>query len=122
VVQLHRPARVLGELGDFVVGELGGPGSARHTGHLGGGHRLLAHDGIVAAKNVLSVLARPKREACGATHTIKNVLRMQIAVYDRLDTYGRYLAEKALRAALARQRRKQEGESTLPDLIQHWND
>lgn len=35
----------------------------------------------------------------------KDVLRFQIANFDKLDTHGRYLAEKALRAALARRRK-----------------
>jgi hypothetical protein len=37
--------------------------------------------------------------------SIKEVLRRQIQDFDRLDTYGRYLAEKGLRAAIARRRR-----------------
>lgn len=35
---------------------------------------------------------------------VKDVLRSQIPGFDRLDTYGRYLAEKGLRAAIARRR------------------
>ena len=34
--------------------------------------------------------------------TVKQVLWLQIPDFDRLDTYGRYLAEKGLRAAIAR--------------------
>jgi hypothetical protein len=34
----------------------------------------------------------------------KDVLRSQIPNFDEMDTYGRYLAEKGLRAALARRR------------------
>jgi hypothetical protein len=37
--------------------------------------------------------------------TVKDVLRLQIPGYDNLDTYGRYLAEKGLRAAITRRRR-----------------
>ena len=36
--------------------------------------------------------------------TVKEVLRLQIPRFDRLDTYGRYLAEKGIRAAIARRR------------------
>jgi len=38
--------------------------------------------------------------------TVKDVLRLQIPGYDNLDTYGRYLAEKGLRAAISRRRRR----------------
>jgi len=38
--------------------------------------------------------------------TIKQVLRLQIPGFDKLDTYGRYLAEKGLRAAIARRRNR----------------
>ena len=34
--------------------------------------------------------------------TVKQVLRLQIPGFDKLDTYGRYLAEKGLRAAITR--------------------
>ena len=34
----------------------------------------------------------------------KDILRSQIPDFDKMDTYGRYLAEKGLRAALARRR------------------
>jgi hypothetical protein len=37
--------------------------------------------------------------------TVKEVLRIQVRDFGRLDTYGRYLAEKGLRAALARRMR-----------------
>jgi hypothetical protein len=37
--------------------------------------------------------------------TVKQVLRIQVPDFDRLDTYGVYLAEKGLRAALARRTR-----------------
>jgi hypothetical protein len=46
--------------------------------------------------------------ACRMIHqgkTVKQVLRVQVPDFDRLDTYGRYLAEKGLRAALVRRRR-----------------
>ena len=39
--------------------------------------------------------------------TVKAVLRSQITGFDNLDAYGRYLAEKGLRTALARRRRSQ---------------
>jgi hypothetical protein len=38
--------------------------------------------------------------------TVKDVLRLQIPGFERLDTYGRYLAEKGLRAAIARRRKR----------------
>lgn len=38
--------------------------------------------------------------------TVKDVLRLQIPGYDKFDTYGRYLAEKGLRAAISRRRRR----------------
>ena len=38
--------------------------------------------------------------------TIKEVLRSQIRDFEKLDTYGRYLAEKGLRAAIARRRKR----------------
>jgi len=41
--------------------------------------------------------------------TIKEVLRFQLASFDRMDTYGRYLAEKGLRAALARRKKHSRG-------------
>ena len=34
--------------------------------------------------------------------SVRDVLRIQIGGFDQLDAYGRYLAEKALRQALAR--------------------
>jgi hypothetical protein len=36
--------------------------------------------------------------------TIKQVLRSQVAEFDKLDRYGSYLADKGLRAAIARRR------------------
>ena len=36
--------------------------------------------------------------------SVRDVLRAQISGFDGLDVYGRYLAEKALRQALARKR------------------
>ena len=38
--------------------------------------------------------------------SLKDVLRLQIPGFERLDTYGRYLAEKGLRAAIARRRKR----------------
>jgi hypothetical protein len=38
--------------------------------------------------------------------SVRQVLRLQIPGFEHLDFYGRYLAEKGLRAALARRRRK----------------
>jgi hypothetical protein len=37
--------------------------------------------------------------------TVREILRLQIATFDQLDTYGRMLAEKGLRQAMSRQRR-----------------
>jgi hypothetical protein len=37
--------------------------------------------------------------------TVKEVLRFQTRGFERLDTYGRYLAEKGLRAAIARRKK-----------------
>jgi len=45
--------------------------------------------------------------------TVKDVLRAQLPGFDTLDTYGRYLAEKGLRAAIAR-RRKYTASSAPP--------
>ena len=39
--------------------------------------------------------------------TIKDILRLQIPGFDGLDTYGRYLAEKGLRSAIARRSRSE---------------
>ena len=39
--------------------------------------------------------------------TIKDILRLQIPGFDGLDTYGRYLAEKGLRSAIARRGRSE---------------
>src|SRR5215471_13704913 len=36
--------------------------------------------------------------------TIRQILHEQVRGFDQLDTYGRYLAEKALRQAVARRR------------------
>ena len=36
--------------------------------------------------------------------SVRDVLRLQIPGFDRLDTYGRYLAEKGLRAGVARRK------------------
>ena len=36
--------------------------------------------------------------------SVRQVLRMQVPGFDQLDTYGRYLMEKALRQAIARRR------------------
>src|SRR5204863_10187265 len=36
--------------------------------------------------------------------SVRQVLRMQVPGFDQLDTYGRYLMEKALRQAVARRR------------------
>jgi hypothetical protein len=46
--------------------------------------------------------------------TINDVLRMQIPGFDKLDTYGRYLAEKGLRPAIARRDRSATKKATLP--------
>lgn len=35
----------------------------------------------------------------------RDVIRLQLPDFDQMDTYGRYLAEKGLRAAIARRRR-----------------
>ena len=40
--------------------------------------------------------------------TIKEVLRSQIKDFEKLDTYGRYLAEKGLRAAIGRRRKRRK--------------
>jgi hypothetical protein len=37
---------------------------------------------------------------------VKQVLRAQIPAFDKLDTYGRYLAEKGLRMSIARRRKR----------------
>jgi len=37
--------------------------------------------------------------------SIKEILRCQIPDFEQMDTYGRYLAEKGLRTAIARRRR-----------------
>lgn len=38
--------------------------------------------------------------------SVKTVLRSQIPGFGKLDTYGRYLAEKGLRAAISRRRKR----------------
>jgi hypothetical protein len=38
--------------------------------------------------------------------SVKDVLHLQIRGFEKLDTYGRYLAEKGLRAAIARRRKR----------------
>ena len=38
-------------------------------------------------------------------NTVKEVLRTQVPGFDQLDTYGRYLADKGLRTAIARRRK-----------------
>ena len=38
--------------------------------------------------------------------TVKEILRLQTRGFDKLDAYGRYLAEKGLRMAIARRRRR----------------
>ena len=52
----------------------------------------------------------PKTEAALALwhqgKTVREILRLQIRDFDRLDTWGRMLAEKALRQALVRQRKR----------------
>ncbi len=53
--------------------------------------------------------------ACRMIHqgkTVKQVLRVQIPDFDRLDSYGRYLAEKGLRAAIARRRKHRTSRDT----------
>jgi hypothetical protein len=44
--------------------------------------------------------------------TVKDVLRSQLPGFDRMDTYGRYLAEKGLRAAIARRRNLDVAQNT----------
>jgi hypothetical protein len=38
--------------------------------------------------------------------SVKEILRLQIRGFDKLDTYGRYLAEKGLRTAIARRHKR----------------
>jgi predicted oxidoreductase len=38
--------------------------------------------------------------------SIKEVLRLQTRNFDKVDTYGRYLAEKGLRTAVSRRRKR----------------
>jgi len=44
--------------------------------------------------------------------TVKEVLRSQVPGFDKLDIYGRYLADKGLRAAIARRRKRTIGAVT----------
>ena len=44
--------------------------------------------------------------------TVKDLLRSQIPGFDLLDAYGRYLAEKGLRAAIARRRKHRASRDT----------
>jgi len=44
--------------------------------------------------------------------TVKDVLRLQIPGYDKFDTYGRYLAEKGLRAAISRRRKHAKSDNS----------
>jgi hypothetical protein len=37
---------------------------------------------------------------------IKEILRLQIPGFEKVDTYGRYLADKGLRAAITRRRKR----------------
>ncbi len=37
---------------------------------------------------------------------VKEILRLQIPGFEKVDTYGRYLADKGLRAAIARRRKR----------------
>jgi len=43
--------------------------------------------------------------------SVRDVLRVQIRGFDQMDSYGRYLAEKALRQALSRRRCRTTGDS-----------
>src|SRR5437016_2834837 len=51
-IQLHWPAGIPCEPLELLATVLRGSCSSAHTGHLGDGYRLLAHPGIVTAKNV----------------------------------------------------------------------
>ena len=51
----------------------------------------------------------------GQGKTAREVLRAQVPGYSRLDTYGRYLAEKGLRAAISRRRKQTRTAANLPD-------
>jgi hypothetical protein len=46
--------------------------------------------------------------------SIKEILRCQIPDFQQMDTYGRYLAEKGLRTAIARRRRGSPRSKTPP--------
>jgi hypothetical protein len=43
--------------------------------------------------------------------SVKEILRIQIPGFDKLDSYGRYLAVKGLHAAVARRRKRHSGTS-----------
>jgi len=45
--------------------------------------------------------------------SVKEILRIQTRGFDKLDTYGRYLAEKGLRSAIARRRKLFSSDLTL---------
>ncbi len=49
--------------------------------------------------------------------TIKDVLRSQITHFEKLDAYGRYLAEKGLRGAIARRRRRSTARNPLSSAV-----
>lgn len=51
--------------------------------------------------------------------SVKEILRLQTRGFDKLDTYGRYLAEKGLRTAIARRRRKAPGVAPASLPISH---
>jgi hypothetical protein len=55
----------------------------------------------------------------GQGKTVKYILRSQIPGFDKLDTYSRYLAEKGLRAAIAR-RRKHRASRDTPRIPQRF--
>jgi predicted oxidoreductase len=38
--------------------------------------------------------------------SVQEILRLQTRGFDKLDTYGRYLAEKGLRSAITRRRKR----------------
>ncbi len=46
--------------------------------------------------------------------TVKEILRLQTRGFDKLDAYGRYLAEKGLRMAIARRRRRAQEQTGGP--------
>ena len=82
----------------------------------------LRHDARAFKKRVLRLIrcqlppqrgrpCDPKTEAAleliREGKTVRQVLRLQVRGFDRLDSYGRYLTEKALRQAISRWRRRQ---------------